>query len=77
MEKAFFFFQMACQMAGRDQQQAGSKKMQEATNGIQGYRVQETVGAGQGKMAIHVGVGNQVTWKGRKAQGYHRADGSG
>lgn len=38
--------------------------------------LQETVGAGQGKMAIHVGVGNQVTWKGRKAQGYHRADGS-
>lgn len=36
--------------------------------------LQETVGAGQGKMAIHVGVGNQVTWKGRKAQGYHRAD---
>lgn len=34
----FFLFQMACQMAGRDQQQAGSKKMQEATNGIQGYR---------------------------------------
>lgn len=29
---------MACQMAGRDQQHAESKKMQEATNGIQGYR---------------------------------------